>query len=70
MYDLARIDYYGLGSQAITINAKMVQKSRYLVIEPLSDVTTTFSIRMHDPEKIIISKVASFRRVMLVMKIM
>ena len=64
MYDLARIDYYGLGSQAITINA------RYLVIEPLSDITTTFSIRMHDPEKIIISKVASFRRVMLVMKIM
>ena len=27
MDDLARIDYYGLGSQAITINAKMVQKS-------------------------------------------
>jgi len=27
MYDLARIDYYGLGSQAITIKAKMVQKS-------------------------------------------
>jgi len=67
MYDLARIDYYGPGSQAITINAR---KTRYLVIEPLSDVTTTFSIRMHDPEKIIISKVASFRRVMLVMKIM
>jgi len=27
MYDLARIDYYGPGSQAITINAKMVQKN-------------------------------------------
>ncbi len=27
MGDLARIDDHGLGSQAITINAKMVEKS-------------------------------------------
>jgi hypothetical protein len=52
------------------LTRKWSRKARYLVIEPLSDVTTTFSIRMHDSEIIIISKVASFRRVMLVMKIM